>query len=47
MFISITENRRMTAMIHRIADLLLGPIARAAIIVADSDAMLILNPRVI
>jgi hypothetical protein len=30
-----------------LAEILLGPIARAALLVVDQDALLILNPRII
>ena len=33
-------------LIQRLADALLGPVARAAMLVADRDAQLILNPRI-
>lgn len=37
----------LTVLFHRLAELLLGPVARAAMITADQDGMFVTNPRVI
>lgn len=37
---------RQLSLFHRLADLVLGPIARAAMIAADDDTKLVLNPRI-
>ena len=37
---------RQLSLIHRLADLVLGPIARVAMMAADDDAKLVLNPRI-
>jgi len=36
----------LESLIHRLADIVLGPIARATMIASDDDAMLVLNPRI-